>query len=88
MVTVNYSYVPGQSVWNVDKTKGVNECTVVKVIITVAVPAIQTIQYNVQFCNAAIQSATVDESTLYADIDSALYAYRVVTLQNNACSAG
>lgn len=75
MTTITYQFNPGDICWNVNPKQGVNQCVVQKVVITIAVPAVVQIQYNIQFCNPGIQSATVNEGTLFPDINSALTAY-------------
>lgn len=75
MSDVAYAFQPGDQAWQVNTTNGVNQCVVVKVLINIQVPAVQTVQYNIQYCNPNIQSATVNENTMFADLDSALFYY-------------
>jgi hypothetical protein len=75
MTTVNYLYNIGVEVFHVDPIKGVRDAVVRALTISVT-QAGQTISYEIVFKKPENGSAIVPEPTLYADVDSALIAYR------------
>lgn len=86
MATVNHAYAVQQSVFYVNAVNsltgihGVNDAVVRSITITIT-QAGPTVMYDIAFKNATLGSATVAESTLYGDVDSALAAYKVLVLQ-------
>jgi hypothetical protein len=81
MTTITYQFDVGQTVWHVSLNDGVREGVVKTLEIKQVFPAIApTIRYTSQFINAANGSVTDDEANFYADIDSALNAYKILLL--------
>ncbi len=86
MATVTHAYAVQQNVFYVTAVNsltginGVNEAVVRSINITIT-QAGPTITYDIAFSNAVLGSATVAESTLYGDVDSALAAYKILVLQ-------
>lgn len=75
MPTITYAYSIGQEVYHMSASTGVREAVVRALAINVAQGG-TTLSYDVAFSKPAEGSAVVTESTLYADVDSALAAYR------------
>lgn len=77
MPVFNVAYDVNQTVFYVSTATGVQESIVRSSTVFTNVLG-TSIQYNIQYTKASLGSATVDESTLYPDIDTALAAYKVL----------
>lgn len=75
MTTINYLYDIGVEVFHVDPIKGVRDAVVRALYVSVT-QAGETLSYEIIFKKSENGSAIVSETTLYADVDSALLAYR------------
>lgn len=84
MPTVTYSFDVGQTVFCVDKSFGVKEAVVKEIDIVVKLPTlIPLVEYTVQYVNTATGSAVFPETVIFADVDSALTAFRTIVLGGN-----
>jgi len=79
MATITYAYAINSEVFHVDDTKGVRDAIVKALTVTIT-PAGTTLTYDVAFKKSSEGSANVQESTLYADVDLALAAYRPLVI--------
>ena len=79
MPSINYQYAVSTEVFHVNDRAGVRDAIVKSLAINITQQG-TILSYNVAFKKPADGSAVVAEPTLYADIDSALAAYKPMVI--------
>lgn len=77
MATINYLYPVYTTVYHLDEQYGVREAVVYKVDLIVQNHE-TTLKYGIQYTKSPGTNNQVDETTLYADLSSALAAYALL----------